>query len=155
MTVDAPKLTDTIEHSREWLDENRHEGVECPSCDQFVRVYRRKINSAMARTLITMYHKGGTDEFVHTPSLPGDTHEASQLSWWGFIEEEKVLREDGGRAGYWRVTPAGESWLLNQTKAAKYALVYNSKLLGLDDEESVLVTDALGTKFNYSDLMSS
>jgi len=155
MTVETPRITDTVERSREWLAENRHEGVECPSCEQFVKVYRRKINSAMARTLITMYNAGGTEEFVHTPSLPGDTHEASQLSWWGFIEEERILREDGGRAGHWRVTPTGEQWLLGRTQAAKYALVYNSKLLGLDDEESVTIIDSLGTKFNYSELIAS
>lgn len=155
MTVATPDDTDTIAHSREWLDENRGEGVSCPSCDQLVKVYRRKINAGMARTLITMYHKGGTQGFVHTPSLPGDTHEASQLSWWGFIEEEKMLREDGGRAGHWRVTPEGEDWLLGRTKAAKYAFIYNGKLLNLDDEESVLITDSLGTKFNYNELMSA
>lgn len=154
MTVEVPKLTDTIEHSREWLDENRDEGVSCPSCDQFVKVYRRKINSGMAQAIITMYNRAGTEEFVHTPSLVR-SHEVGQLAWWGFIEEEKVLREDGGRAGYWRVTPAGEQWVLGRTKAAKYALVYNGKLLGLDDEETVVIADSLGSKFNYNELMES
>ena len=153
MTETIPQITDTIGDSRQWLEENRDEGVSCPSCDQFVKVYRRRINAGMAQAIITMYGKAGTEDFVHTPSLVR-SHEVGQLAWWGFIEEEKVLREDGGRAGFWRVTPAGEQWLLGRTKAAKYALVYNGRLLALDDEEQIVIADALGKKFNYNELMA-
>lgn len=153
MTVEIPKLSDTVEHSREWLDENRGEGVSCPSCDQYVKVYRRKINAAMARALILFYKKNGT-EWFHLPSAIGYGGDAAKLRYWGFIEEMKELREDGGRAGFWKVTAEGEEWLLGRTKAPKYALVYNGKLLGLDDEETAVIADALGDKFNYNELMN-
>ena len=32
-------------------------------------------------------------------------------------------------------------------------MIYNGELLGLDDAESVTITDVLGTKFNYAELM--
>lgn len=152
MTLHVPGPQDTIEHSQKWLEENRRDGVDCPSCGEIVKVYRHNIDSAMARTLILMYAKGGTEYFVHTPSLPGDTHKASQLKWWGFVEEERVLREDGGRAGYWRVTPAGEEWI-NGGVIAKHALVFNGRCLELLDEKKVTITEALGKKFNFRELM--
>lgn len=154
MAVEVPTVNDSIEHSREWLHENRDDGVSCPSCEQFVKVYRRKINSAMGRALILFYQKNKT-EWFHLPSAIGYGGDAAKLRYWGFIEELKELREDGGRAGYWRVTEDGEQWLLGRTKAPKYALVYNSKLLGLDDEEHATITDALGTKFDYNELMTA
>jgi hypothetical protein len=151
----AATITDasTVGESKVWLEENRHEGVDCPSCGELVKVYRHKIDSAMARTLILMYRAGGTSSAVHTPSLPGDTHKASQLKWWGFVEEERVIRPDGGRAGFWRVTEEGERWI-NGASAPTYAYIFNGKVLELSDDSFATITDALGTKFNFSNLMS-
>jgi hypothetical protein len=155
MTSEAPTLTDTIEHSREWLDENRHEGVSCPSCEQYVKVYRRTINGGMVRTLATMYQKAGL-EFVHVPSLKVDTnHEVSQLAWRGLVEEEKRVREDGGRAGFWKVTLAGALWLKGMTSAPKYAIVYNNKVLELTEDDTVRVTDVKTKNFNLQEIIGN
>jgi hypothetical protein len=155
MTSEAPNLTDTIEHSREWLDENRHEGVSCPSCEQYVKVYRRTINGGMVRTLATMYQKAGL-EFVHVPSLKVDTnHEVSQLAWRGLVEEEKRVREDGGRAGFWKVTLAGALWLKGMTSAPKYAIVYNNKVLELTEDDTVRVTDVKTKNFNLQEIIGN
>jgi len=43
-----------------------------------------------------------------------------------------------------------QCWL----KLERYALIFNGKLLGFDDDESVSIIDALGTKSNYTDLMN-
>lgn len=155
MTVATPSSTDTIEHSREWLDENRHEGVSCPSCEQYVKVYRRTINGGMVRTLATMYQKAGL-EFVHVPSLKVDTnHEVSQLAWRGLVEEEKRVREDGGRAGFWKVTLAGALWLKGITSAPKYAIVYNNKVLELTEDDTVRVTDVKTKNFNLQEVIGN
>jgi hypothetical protein len=154
MTVEVITDSSTIAESKEWLSENRHEGVDCPSCGELVKVYRHPVDSAMARTLILMYRAGGTEAFVHTPSLPGDTHKASQLKWWGFVEEERILRPDGGRAGYWRVTDVGERWI-NGESAPKYAYIFNGKVIDLSEDASATITDALGTKFNFMELMNA
>jgi hypothetical protein len=155
MTVVVPTPTDTIEHSREWLDENRHEGVSCPSCDQFVKVYRRKINASMAKAMIMFYRQHGTDWF-HLPTLAAKLGgDSAKLRYWGLIEEADAVREDGGRAGYWHITESGEQWVLGHIKVAKYALIYNGKLLGFDDEENVVINDSLGDRFSYNELMSN
>lgn len=107
----------------------------------------------MARALIIMYQRNGT-EWFHLPSAIGYGGDAAKLRYWGLIEESGGIREDGGRAGYWRVTGDGEWWALGRTKLAKYALVYNGRLLGFDAEEQVVIADALGTKFDYNELMN-
>lgn len=128
------------------------DGWTCPCCTQFAKVYRRKVNSTNARSLITLYRHGGT-HFTHAPSLPGDTHEISQMAWWGLVEEEKVMRPDGGRAGWWRITPEGKDWVIGLSTIPKYARVYDHRCLGLTGDP-VTIMDALGSKFRLDDLMA-
>lgn len=138
--------------AKEWLRERVDDGEYCPLCTQYAKVYRRKINSTMARALIALWRHDARPEFTHGPSLPGDTHELSQFAWWGLIEEEKVKRPDGGRAGFWRLTNEGEAFVRGQMTVQKYARIYDGRCLGLDGDP-VSIQDALGNKFNYDDLM--
>ncbi len=143
----------TLGVARDILRSLVREGYKCPLCTQMAKVYRRKINSTMARALIKIYAAGGTTSFVHTASLPGDTHEASQLSWWGLIEEEGVTRPDGGRAGHWRVTARGERFVRHDEAVPTYALIYDGRVLGLEGD-LVYISTALGKRFNYHELMA-
>lgn len=139
---------------RTWLRGKVDDGTDCPLCHQHVQVYRRKINSGMARSLILMYRAGGLD-WVHLPTQIGArSREEGKLAYWGLVEEEKLLRPDGGRAGYWRVTRHGELFLRQGCTVPKYARVYNGKALSLDPSEQVTIKDALSTKFDYSELMA-
>jgi hypothetical protein len=139
---------------RAWLRVKRDEGVICPACDQHVKVYRRKINSGMARSLMLMYRIAGRD-WLHVPTQIGaKSREEGKLAYWGLVEEEKVLRPDGGRTGYWRVTRLGELFVLNKCTVPKYARIFKGELVSLDSDEQVSIVDALGTKFNYAEMMA-
>lgn len=135
----------------------RADGVGCPCCGQFAKVYRRKVNSSMARGLIAAWHAFGTDfgylQDVRRASKATDNREEPKFRYWGLMEEEPSLRPDGGRAGWWRVTPRGVAWLKREISVPKYALIYDGDLLGFEGEH-VYITDAIGTKFNYADLMA-
>lgn len=149
---DAMPLGEARDILRELVDD----GAECPCCKQFAKVYRRKVNSSMARGLIAIWRSCGT-EWCYLPDVrgrvfKGDNREESKLRYWDLLEEEAELRPDGGRAGVWRITPAGERWVNNGSNIPKYARIYNKRLLGLTGEP-VSIVDALGTKFNYRDLM--
>lgn len=129
-------------------------GTECPACFQHVQIYRRTINSGMARSLIAMYRIGGTD-WIHLPTqLGARSREEGKLAYWELVEEELARRPDGGRAGYWRVTPKGELFVRNQLVVPKYALVYNGRFLGYEGTDRVGIRDALGKKFDYTELMT-
>lgn len=148
--------TVTLAQLKAWLRTKCQQpgGAKCPVCEQHVQVYRRKINAGMARSLIRMYRAGGLD-WVHLPTQIGArSREEGKLAYWNLVEEEKILRPDGGRAGYWRVTKLGELFLKDQCTVPKYARVYNQKVLSLDPSEQVTIKDALGTKFDYNELMA-
>jgi hypothetical protein len=147
----------TLGEARDLLRTLVKDGERCPCCSQFAKVYKRKVNSSMARGLIAMYRAFG-NEFGYVQDIrrtrgATDNREEPKLRYWGLAEEENVLRPDGGRAGYWRVTPLGINWVLDRTTIPKYALIYDTRCLRLEGEV-VTIVDALGTRFNYRDLMN-
>lgn len=140
-------------NARAWLRQRVDQGEKCPCCTQMAKVYRRKINAGMARSLITMYHVGGLT-WVHLPTQIGArSREEGKLAYWGLIEERALKRGDGGRAGEWRVTTKGELFLRNRMAVPKYARVFDGRLLGLDSTEMVTITDVIGDSFSYDELM--
>jgi hypothetical protein len=149
--MDAPPDT-TLREAKVWLGQHLAEGAICPACTQHAKVYRRKINSTMARALIQMYLHGAAERFVHVPSLPGDTHEISQASWWDLVEEERIRRPDGGRAGFWSLTVFGRMFVLGEVSVPEYALIYDGSLVRTEGDPRT-ISDCLGVRFNYDELM--
>lgn len=130
-------------------------GATCPCCKQFAKVYRRQITSSSARALIAIYRVGGTQDFVRISTvLHGKRADEAKLRYWGLIEEEDVSRPDGGRAGYWRVTPLGEAWVLGMRAVPRYVRIYDGRYLGVDGTETVTVGEALGKNFDLKELMA-
>jgi hypothetical protein len=146
----------TLAAARQWLhDQARNGGARCPCCDQFAKVYRRNINSGMARSLITMYRRGGLG-WLHIPtSIPARSREEGKLAYWKLVEEAQEPREDGGRAGWWRVTTKGESFIKRNLRLPKFVFVYDAGVLSFDDAETVNIRDCLGNKFDLNELLRS
>lgn len=155
MTDVPPAVTETIQAGKDWLlaRVRKPGGATCPLCDQHAQMYRRKINAGMAHSLIRMYRINGTD-WVHVPtSIGARSREEGKLAYWRLVEEQVGKGLHGGRAGYWRVTAFGEKFLRAQEKVPTYALVYNGRVMGYEGA-MISIKDALGTKFNYNDLMA-
>lgn len=144
----------TLIQLKVWLRKKADDGAICPVCEQTVKVYRRKLNAGMARSLIRMYKAGGLD-YIHIPTTVGSrSREEGKLRYWGLVEEEQVTRPDGGRAGYWRVTPVGELFVQGQITVWSHARVYNSRCLGLVGDQ-ISIKDALASQFDYEELMNA
>lgn len=150
----------TVREARDLLRTLADEGSVCPCCTQTVKVYRRKLTSAAARGLISLYRMHGR-EWGHLPTVvkkltPDIAHQGGYVSlagYWGLMEEERtVRRDDGGRAGFWRVTNNGEAWIRRRVTVSKYARVYDGRVLNLTGD-LIWITDALGTDFDYRELM--
>lgn len=151
---DPPDAQDPLGHARAWLRDRVEDGATCPCCKQLAKVYRRKINSGQARSLIRMYRADPARGYVHLPTVVGSrSREEAKLRYWGLLEEERVRRKDGGRAGFWRITSLGELFVLNRVRVAKYSRIYDKRCLGLDDTETASIVDALGAGFDYRELM--
>lgn len=143
----------SLEDAKAWLRERLNDGATCPCCQQRAQIYRRKINSGMARALLEQWRVARQD-VVHTRGLWKDyTHEGGQLAWWGLIEQDPMRRDDGGKSGWWRITDDGRRFIHNRLLVPKYARIYDSRLMGFDHTKQVSIIDALGTRFDYHELM--
>lgn len=145
----------TLEEAQKFLRDRLSEGTECPCCEQFAKVYRRKITAATAQALILMYREARRG-WVYMPDLlQRKQADETKARYWGLIEESHETRGDGSsRVGVWRLTQHGVDFVLGNVEIPKYALIYDGECQGLDESESVTIHDALGTRFNYADLMA-
>jgi hypothetical protein len=108
----------------------------------------------MTRLLIAFYRQAGR-EWAHRRIIADKTGDLAKLRYWSLIEEDPAKREDGGRAGWWKVTDLGEAFVRRTIKVPKHALIFNGRLQRLDDSSGyVTVIDALGKKFDWSELMA-
>jgi hypothetical protein len=141
---------------RDWLFERADEGVACPACTQFTKVYKRTLTSHTARIMIAMHrcHENG-EEWVYLPGLGLGHADEAKARYWGLIEgRPDELRADGSsRTGWWRLTPAGRQFVLRMLRVPKYARIFDGDVLNLMAGETVDIDDVLGTRFNYDDLM--
>lgn len=143
-------VNDTIAAGKAWLLARLDDGDSCPLCGQHAKMYKRKINSGMARSLIHIYRIGGQG-WVHVRAIGAASREEGKLAYWGLLEEQTGVGLHGGRAGYWRVTDKGLAYI-NGLKVPKYAKVYDGKVRGFEGD-LVGIRDALGTKFSFEELM--
>lgn len=134
----------------------------CPTCGRHNRVYRRTLNSAMARQLIILFQQGrgaGAYPWVHASEvvLPGTSGpgDFSKLKHWQLIEAagDGIRAEDSKKSsGYWRITPAGVKFAIGQLSLQPVAVLLNDQLLTFEGDKAQIHA-ALGKKFNYSKLM--
>lgn len=144
----------TLQEARDLLREQWGKGVACPCCTQWVQLYRRTINAAMAVSLIKMYRAAGRD-WQHVPTTVGRmSAEEGKLRYWGLVEESPEPRGDGGRAGWWRITEKGELFVLDRIEVPRYALVFDQRCFGMDGSKGDFgIVTALKGKFDYRKLM--
>lgn len=151
----------TLREARDLLRELVEHGHRCPCCTQFAKVYRRKLPAASVRTL-AIVHRHADREWVHVsdllsahaPSLSYQGGYATISGHWGLLEEETtIVRDDGGRAGYWRITDLGIAFLRRRATVPKYVRLYDGRRLGFDGPQ-IGADEALGTRFRLDELMA-
>jgi hypothetical protein len=133
------------------------DGIHCPVCGRYGKVYRRPLNSSQARKLIAAYRRHG-DAWFNLPALLADLklpgRDESALRYFRLLEDSLEVRADGGRAGVWRVTDKGAAFVRETLKVPRYAVVRNGSVLRLEGED-VGIRDVLGAGFDLHELMAS
>jgi len=135
------------------------EKFHCPVCDQHCKVYKRKLNSGMAASLCWIVtesnfglgwahlNKGAPKFMLQSGGQYG------QLRHWGMIQRKTNDRDPAKvDSGLWGPTQLGIAFAQNKVTTPKYIYVYNDELLRMSDEQTNIV-EALGTHFNYVELM--
>lgn len=154
MTTDPFNDYMTLGEARARLRELVEDGHTCPCCSQFAKVYPRRVHSTMARALIALYRRGAADDYIHAPSATkrDANAETAKLVYWNLIEQAPGKREDGGRPGWYRLTPFGHDFVRGHATVQRTAHVYDNRVLRRSGPQ-VTIQDCLGDKFNYAELM--
>lgn len=148
----------TVDEAKAWLRKFLNTGgAECPVCERYAVVYRWSLYSTAVSALMLYYRLGGTTEFVASRELTRLGHkgkgDVTRLKFWGLVEPGRERREDGGRAGFYRVTDKGERFIRGEISLPKYVYEYSGQVLYYDGK-SVDVKQALGKKFNYQEFVN-
>lgn len=142
----------TVEEAKQFVHENRDDGVVCPCCEQYAKTYKRNINAEMTRFLahlVTLYEE--TQDWVHLEQLKDDMvywgTNGTLLLHWDFIEAESR------KSGRWKPTTAGILFAKGITDAPKYVVLYNNEVLRFSDER-VKFADCQKAKFSLPEVMT-
>lgn len=171
MTANPHKLSTTLLGANPTLDKakvltmkkaRRPRGVECPCCSKFVKVYRRKFNSCMARTLVYTYKffKKNPDKFLDVAhymlqQLPGWVpSDYGKLVWWGLMEYSGDVADlNTKNSGLYRMTERGVLFVEGSILIPESVLEYRSSVESFSSD-MIDIKTSLGEHFNYHELMS-
>ena len=139
--------TTTIRQARDHMSEYFDEGTKCPCCGQFVKKYKRKLNSGMARTL-TQIFKDNPDRYVDVKEFLRskgykNSHDWTLLKHWGIL----TVREDG----MYKITQMGRNFL-SGFPTHSHIYMYNNKMMGFGEGQTT-ISEALGEPFDLQELM--
>lgn len=151
MSIREPTGTDTLDHARAYVDERDEDGVVCPCCTRYVKVYRRTLNSTIVRGLLWLVEESGQDlAWVDTgegPKFVTSTRQLPTARHWNLVEGHP----DGGRL--WRPTLQGVAFAAGNLRTNQAAYILDNVAIDFSDE-LVDVRAALGTKYDYDEVMA-
>lgn len=144
----------TLDEAQDWLRSRLDEGAECPCCKQFAKVYKRPINSQMARWLIWLvleYKHNQRWIDVKESALRGGDY--GKLAHWGLIEQEQNTNPTKRTSGLWRPTAKGTDFVFEAVRVEKKVHLYDGRVMGFSGG-LVSIRNALGKQFDYEELMN-
>jgi len=153
-----PSDDDLVIAVKKYLRDNWEKGVHCPCCGQFVKLYRRKITSAMAWGLVLVYNRRKftnektfhLEKFLKNQDCPSSIRgDMSKLCHWQFL----VKRPDLG-VGYYELLPLGEMFVRNEITVPRAVFIYNAKVYKRSNEQTN-IREALKDKFNIDELLGN
>ena len=153
-----------IEEEKTRILESLDHGIRCPYCSQYMKRYKRKLNSGMAYILIKVYkmipdlnYPGGyfhINDIVKKTGMNPNTSEFQKLRFWGFTEPKSMNKDDKKTRGFYKLTEKGKNFVENRIEVPRHIFLYNGEFLGFSDEKTN-IKKALNSKFDYEELMRS
>lgn len=143
--------------ARQWMDETakRAEGTHCPCCCEFVKVYHRAFTADMARFMIWLVKLHTiTQDWVDVRKCPLRGGDYAKTAHWELAELKENENDPSKKtSGLWKPTQRGIDFVYKRIRIASHVDIYLKKVLGFDSSQ-ILISDALGNKFDYEELMS-
>jgi len=151
----------TIKQAKEILRKHLEgKGGLCPCCGQFTKAYKRKITSTMAYGLIKLnqavngeFHL--EDKLKELDILKIVRSDFPKLRYWGLIRQLEGKRDDGSsRNGHYEITSLGRKFVNNEVSLPKYVFVYDNSPYKRTHDQQVKITQCMGSKFDYNEIMN-
>lgn len=161
--AEASDFGDLLSRAVAWVKANLGDGPKCPCCGQDCKLYERKLNSGMARALISLYHacaRGDVGAFHHFYEVKNRAgvkgNDYGFLKWWKLVEKAPRDPEDTKRRtnGLWRITELGRDFVEGRKSMPRHALCFDDTFYGFTQEVTDIGT-ALGDDFDYQELMAA
>ena len=134
----------TVREAREYIKENVVDGVACPCCGSWNRVYSRRLNRAKVRELREIFayadDRGELYDFVNVPAsgVSLRNREYPKLRFWGLLEPRDPDVGSGEGTGWWRVTPQGVAFVRGRLELPNKVLEYRSRVLRFAEDAVVV-----------------
>ncbi len=133
------------------------DGMTCTCCNQFVKLYRRKVNAEQARSLIWLVRFASQERrwinlAREAPRFVIENRELPRLWYWGLVEQHREVPKGKRTSGLWRPRLPAIGYTHLRLSIPKYALIFDKTLYGFEGPR-LNIKSALGTKFDYYELM--
>lgn len=133
-------------------------GYVCDCCGSYVKRYTRSFNCNMALTLVLL-RKFNIHGFIKIEDflIANGRRRCGDFSYlvhYGLLEKMQGERKDGSKKnGYYKITGRGLMFADGNLKVPSKFMIFNNSFQGFKGE-NIGVKEALGKKFDYSELMA-
>lgn len=168
--------TTPLAEVKKHIEDNAKDGVRCPACGRYCKVYQYHLHSSMVECLIGLVraYKRKLEKYSKLPEMPpggvwvhvrsvsvrggNATNRGGHLAkgqHWGLVEPKPNDEDPTKRSsGYWRPTQLAMDFVNDLTELPKYVLLYQNEVQGLAPK-TIGIKEALGKRINYEELMAS
>lgn len=129
----------------------REDGVDCPCCGQYVKIYKRKLNANMATflaSLVNIYEY--THEWVHYSKCKFRGRDYGHLTCWGLALTGKDATGKKRMTGLWKPTVKGIDFVHGTINVPTHVFLLDNEIQGFSSSTTFLA-DVDG--FNFHELM--
>ena len=143
----------SLSEAKQHLRDGFEAGTECPCCGRFVKAYKRKLNSGMARALIIIYKLTKDKKYIHVQHIFSSLYNLRATTMdYAYAEKWKLIESDPDQNGYWRITQLGVQFVNGILTMPEYCLVYNGNVYKWSPNR-INIKTALTTAWSYDELM--
>lgn len=151
-------VKDATEELQKELNNKGHSICRC--CGRVVRIYKRKLHAEMAIFLIKLVKKFEKEPRYYTTNellkdarhLRAGGTDGGFLVHWGLIGKAPINNRAGAPASSYIPTKQGIEFAHNRIKVPHAVWLLDKKVVRKSDDV-IGIESALGTKFQYSELM--
>jgi len=145
----------SIAEAKQYLRNNYKKGTVCPCCNKYVKAYKRKLNSGIARSLIIMYKLEAfwfDNKYIHVQNEFAKLKLRATTMDYAYAEKWELI-VDGDEIGTWTLTKKGVDFVANKIVLPDHCLVYNGNVYSWSNN-LINIEHALTESFDYQKLMT-